>query len=126
MKAVVLIARLLLGLMFLVFGLNFFFHFIPAPPPPGIAGQYFGALYESHYLLFIGGVQVVGGVLLLINRYVPLALTILAPVIVNILLFHSLMFPHGLVPPTLATVCWFILFFHLREHFAGIFTQKTS
>jgi putative oxidoreductase len=126
MKIVVVIARLLMGLMFLVFGLNFFLHFIPAPPPPGLAGQYFGALYESRYLLFVGAVQVIGGALLLINRYVPLALTLLGPIIVNILLFHSLLFPHRLAPPILVTICWFILFFHLREHFAGIFTEKTS
>jgi uncharacterized membrane protein YphA (DoxX/SURF4 family) len=126
MKIVLLIARLLLGLMFTVFGLNIFLHFLPPPSLSGLAGQYFGALFQSHYILFVGAVQVIGGILLLINRYVPLALTLLGPVIVNILLFHSSMWPHGLVPPTLATIFWFILFFHLREYFAGIFTARTS
>jgi putative oxidoreductase len=126
MKIVLLLARIVMGLMFLVFGLNIFLHFIPTPPPPGLAGQYFGALFLSHYIHFVGIIQIIGGLLLLTNRYVPLALTLLGPVIVNILLFHMLLFPHNLAPPTLVTICWFLLFFHLREHFAGIFTPKTS
>lgn len=126
MKILILVARLLMGLTFLVFGLNTFLHFIPAPPPPGLAGQFASALFLSHYLLFIGAVQVIGGALLLVNRYVPLALTLLGPVIVNILLFHALLFPHNLVPPTLVTLCWFLLFFHLQEYFRPLFTQKTN
>jgi len=68
MKTASLIARLLLGLIFLVFGLNGFLHFIPMPPPTGVAGQYFGAIFASHYWVVIFGVQVIGGLLLLINR----------------------------------------------------------
>src|ERR1700682_6284266 len=97
MKITALIARFLLGIIFLVFGLNGFLHFIPASPPSGTAGQFVGALFVSHYLIVVFLFQLISAVLLLINRYVPLALTLLAPVIVNILLFHVLMAPSGLL-----------------------------
>ena len=89
MKILTHISRFLLGLIFLVFGLNGFLHFIPMPPPSGVAGQFLGAMFVSKYLLVVSGLQVISGALLLINRYVPLALTILGPIIVNILLFHG-------------------------------------
>ena len=79
MKIVVLIVRLLFGLVFLVFGLNAFLQFLNGPIPGGVAGQFLQALFQSHYVLAIGAVQAVGGT---INRYVPLALTILEPAIV--------------------------------------------
>jgi putative oxidoreductase len=91
MKIVTTISRLLLGLLFTVFGLNGFLHFISTPPPSGVAGQFFGALFVSNYLVPIFALQVISGILLLVNRFVPIALTILGPIIVNILLFHVLM-----------------------------------
>jgi putative oxidoreductase len=91
MRIASVIARYLAGVIFLVFGLNGFLNFIPLPPPGGIAGQFMGALYASHYLWVIFAFQVIAGVLLLVNRYVPLAVAILAPVLVNILTFHALM-----------------------------------
>lgn len=124
MKIAVSIARILLGLLFLVFGLNGFLHFIPMPPPTGLAGQYLGVLFVSHYLTFIFLVQVVGGVLLLVNRFVPLALVLLGPVLVNILLFHSLMAPAGLPLALVATVLWLIVFRGVRPAFAGVFAQR--
>src|SRR6202790_5691396 len=90
MKTASVIARYLAGVIFLVFGLNGFLNFIPLPPPGGIAGQFMGALYASHYLWVIFAFQVIAAVLLLANRYVPLAVAVLAPVIVNILFFHAL------------------------------------
>src|SRR6266403_2104044 len=84
MKIVTTISRLLLSLIFTVFGLNGFLHFIPMPPRSGVAGQFFGALFVSKYLLFVFALQVISGVLLLVNRFVPLALTILASIIANI------------------------------------------
>ena len=83
-----------------LFGLNGFLHFIPMPPPSGVAGQFLGAMFVSKYLLVVSGLQVISGALLLINRYVPLALTILGPIIVNILLFHDLMNPAGRRSPS--------------------------
>src|ERR1700675_4976079 len=96
MKIAALIARILLGLVFLVFGLNGFLQFIPGVLPPGLAGQFLNALMESHYVLFVSAFQVAGGMLLLVNRYLPLGLTILGPVIVNIVLYHLLLDRTGL------------------------------
>jgi putative oxidoreductase len=126
MKIVVLIARILLGLVFTVFGLNGFLHFIPMAPPPGLAGQYMVALFLSHYLVAIFLVQLVGGLLLLVNRFVPLALTLLGPVVVNILLFHSCMAPAGLPLALFTTVLWFVVFAGVRSAFAGLFAQRVE
>jgi uncharacterized membrane protein YphA (DoxX/SURF4 family) len=126
MKIAALIARILLGLLFLVFGLNGFFHFIPSPPPPGLAGQYLGALFVSHYLVFVFLVEIAGGALLLANRFVPLALILLGPVIVNILLFHSLMAPAGLPIALFATILWGTIFFSVRRAFTGVFAQRVE
>jgi putative oxidoreductase len=126
MKIVVLVARILLGLLFLVFGLNGFLHFIPMPPPTGLAGQYMGALFVSHYLVVVFLLQVVGGALLLAGRYIPLALLLLGPVLVNIVLFHSFMAPEGLPMALFATVLWLIVFAGVRSAFAGVFAQRVE
>ena len=124
MKTASAIARYLSGVIFLVFGLNGFLHFIPLPPPSGVAGQFMGALFVSHYLTLIFALQVIGGVLLLANRYVPLALAILAPVIVNILSFHALMAPSGLPLALFVTVLWALVFVHVRTAFAALFQAR--
>lgn len=124
MKIAFLASRLLLGLIFTVFGLNGFLHFLPQPPLPSVAGQFFGALYVSHYLAAIFLVQLLAGVLLLSNRFVPLALAALAPVIVNIALFHTCMSPHGYGPAVLAVVCWIVLFVRERAAFAPLFSAR--
>jgi putative oxidoreductase len=124
MKIAVLIARILLGLIFVFFGLNGFLHFLPAQLPPGVAGQFLGALFASHALLFIAAFQVIGGALLLIGRYIPLGLVILAPIIVNILIFHITMAPAGIVPGLVATILWFIVFAGHRSSFAGVLSAN--
>ena len=121
MRAISAIARYLAGVVFLVFGLNGFLNFIPMPPPAGIAGQFMGALYASHYLWLIFALQLVAGVLLLANRYVPLALAMLAPVIVNILSFHVLMAPSGLPLALFVAVLWAVIFVDVRPAFAALF-----
>ena len=126
MKILTHISRFLLGLIFLVFGLNGFLHFIPMPPPSGVAGQFLGAMFVSKYLLFVSGLQVISGALLLINRYVPLALTILGPIIVNILLFHGLMSPAGIGLAVLVTILWGVVFVSVRSAFAGIFQARVE
>ena len=105
MRTASVIARYLAGVIFLVMGLNGFLNFIPLPPPGGIAGQFMGALYVSHYLWVIFAFQVIAGVLLLVNRYVPLAVAVLAPVLANILTFHALMAPSGLRWPSSWLYC---------------------
>ena len=126
MKILTHISRFLLGLIFLVFGLNGFLHFIPMPPPSGVAGQFLGAMFVSKYLLFVSGLQVISGALLLIDRYVPLALTILGPIIVNILLFHSLMNPAGIGLAVFVTIFWGVVFVSVRSAFAGIFEARVD
>ena len=126
MKIAVLVARILLGLMFLVFGLNGFLNFLHMPMPPGPAGQYLGVLFVSHYLHAVMLVELIGGILLLSGQFVPLALVLLGPVIFNILLFHTFLFPAGFPPALFATLLWFIVFYGVRKAFAGIFAQKVT
>jgi len=126
MKTASTIARYLAGVIFLVFGLNGFLHFIPLPPPSGVAGQFMGALFVSHYLTLIFALQVIGAVLLLANRYVPLALAILAPVIVNIVSFHALTAPSGLPLALFVTVLWALVFVHVRSAFTGLFQSRSA
>jgi putative oxidoreductase len=124
MKIAVLVARILLGLTFLVFGLNGFLNFLHMPMPPGPAGQYMGVLFLSHYLHVVFLLEVVGGVLLLSGQFIPLGLVLLGPVLFNILLFHTFLFPAGFPPALFATLLWFIVFYGVRKAFAGIFVQK--
>jgi putative oxidoreductase len=126
MKITSLIARYLLGFIFFVFGLNGFLHFIPSPPPPGVAGQFFGALFVSHYLVVVFLLQLIPAVLLLINRYVPLALVMLGPVIVNIFLFHAFMAPSGLPLALVVVVLWLLVAASVRPAFSGIFQQRVA
>lgn len=124
MRTAAAVARYLAGAIFLIMGLNGFLHFIPFPPPPGIAGQFMGALYVSHYLWVIFAFQVIAGALLLANRYVPLAVALLAPVIVNILTFHALMAPSGLPLAFFVAVLWTLVFIDVRPAFAGLFQSR--
>src|SRR5437867_6332851 len=105
MKILTIIARVLLGLIFVFFGSNAFLHFLPMPPlPQGLAGLYLKAFLDSGYVYVIGGMQVIAGLLLLIGRFVPLGLTVLAAVIFSIWAFHILMAPAGLPPALVVTV----------------------
>ena len=121
MKIATIIARSLLGLIFLVFGSNMFLHFIPMPPPPeGPAREFMTALFLSHYLYVVGALQVVGGVLLFTGRWTPLGLTLVGPVIVNILCFHVLMAPAGLPMAIVVSLLALFLLWRYRDHFAGL------
>src|SRR3984893_8039748 len=124
MRIASVIARYLAGVIFLVMGLNGFLNFIPLPPPGGIAGQLMGALYVSHYLWVIFAFQVIAGVLLLVNRYVPLAVAILAPVLVNIITFHALMAPSGLPRALFVALLWIVIFIDVRPAFSGLFQSR--
>lgn len=127
MKIGTSIARLLLGLIFVFFGLNGFFHFLDmGPMPTGLAGQFIGALAQSHYFWVVAALQVIGGALLLINRFVPLGLVLLGPVIVNILLYHLFLNPAGISMAIVVTILWFIVFYWHRQYFSGIFVRRTT
>ena len=124
MKIGFLIARILLGLIFVVFGLNGFLNFLDMGPlPSGLAGQFMGALFVSHYYWVIAALQVAGGALLLVNQFVPLALMLLGPIIVNIICYHVFLNPSGAAPAAVVTVLWLIVFYRNRQHFSGIFVQ---
>jgi putative oxidoreductase len=126
MRIASVIARYLAGMIFLVMGLNGFLNFIPFPPPGGIAAQFMGALYASHYLWVIFAFQVIAGVLLLADRYVPLAVAVLAPVIVNILTFHALMAPSGLPLALFVAILWAAIFSDVRPAFSGLFQSRVD
>jgi putative oxidoreductase len=121
MKVLTVIARILLGLIFVFFGSNGLLHFLPMPPlPQGVAGEFLHSFFASGYVYVISSFQLVGGLLLLIGRFVPLGLTILGAVIVNIWAFHLLMAPEGLPPAVVVTVLELFLVWSYRDRFAGI------
>jgi putative oxidoreductase len=125
-KILTLVARILLGLLFVVFGLNGFLNFLNmGSPPAGLAGQFIGALFQSHYFWVVAALQIAGGALLLVNRYVPLGLVLLGPVIVNIILYHVFMNLGGIVLPIVVVILWVIVFYAHRQYFSGIFAQRT-
>jgi uncharacterized membrane protein YphA (DoxX/SURF4 family) len=122
MRIAAIVARLLLGLVFFVFGLNGFLQFMPNPPPTPAAGAFFGALFATHYMFaLIFGTQVIGGALLLLGVMVPFALTILAPVIVNIVAFHIFLSPALLPMALVVAAVELFLAWHYRAAFAPLF-----
>jgi putative oxidoreductase len=121
MKIATIISRVVLGLIFVTFGLNMFLNFIPMPPPPeGPAREFMTALFMSHYVYVVGALQVVGGLILLSGRWIPLGLTLVGPVIVNIVGFHVLMAPAGLPMALVVSFLALFLLWRYREHFAGL------
>jgi putative oxidoreductase len=124
MKIAVMIARILLGLIFFVFGLNVYLHFIPNQTMPGDAGALAGLLFVHGWFTFIGILYVVGGFLLIIGRYVPLGLVLLGPIIVNILLFHATLAPSGIVPGLVCAALEIFLIYAFRSAFMGIFQHR--
>jgi putative oxidoreductase len=122
MKIAILIVRILLGLMFFVFGMNGILHFLPAPAMPPSDATTFATILMTHkYMTVVSLLQVIAGLLLLVGRFVPLALTILGPIIVNILLFHILLEPHGIAGGILAALLELFLIFVYRLSFKGLF-----
>lgn len=121
MKTLTIIARTLLGLIFVVFGLNAFFHFMPLPPPKGEwAGEFMKALFMSHYFYAIKCFEISGGLLLLSGRFSALGLTLIGPVLVNILLFHIFMDPSGLPFGAIMAALALFLLWRYRGSFAGL------
>ena len=120
-------ARLALGAIFTVFGLNAFLHFIPQPPPSGLAAVFVGGLGASGYLFpLLKGTEVLVGLALLSNRFVPLALTVLAPIVVNIVAFHAFLAPAGIAMPLVIVALGLYLAYTERAVFAPILQAKSS
>ncbi len=127
MKKVFIIARYLLGLMFTVFGLNGFLNFIHQPPPTNpLAIQFFVAISSSHFAAFFFAVQLIGGLLLLSGYFVPLALTLLAAELYNILAFHLTLSPATIPPALVACVLWVLVFLEYRRSFKHILAAKPA
>jgi uncharacterized membrane protein YphA (DoxX/SURF4 family) len=120
-------ARIVLGLIFLVFGLNGFLHFLPQPPMSGPPADFIGALAATGYMFpLIKGTEVVAGALLLSGRYVPLALTLLAPVVVNIVGFHAFLAPAGIFLPLLIVALEILLAWAYRAAFRGVLRPRAE
>jgi putative oxidoreductase len=127
MRITSIVARYLLGLMFTVFGLNGFLNFIHQPPPTNpLALQFLVTVSESHFAAFFFAIQLLGGLLLLSGYFVPLALTLLAAVLYNILAFHLTLAPASIPPALVACVLWVLVFLQYRESFKGIFSAKPA
>lgn len=122
MKTAVLIARILLGLVFFVFGLNFYIHFIPAQLPPGDAGVLMQMMFKHGWFTFYGLLYIAGGLLILIGRFVPVGLVLLGPIIVNILLFHVAFDLAHIGMGIVVAVLEIFLIYAYREHFKPLFT----
>ena len=120
MEIVIIIVRILLGLLFVVFGLNGWFHFIPLPPRQGRAAEFIGAMIGTGYFNVILILQVVGGLLVLIGISVPLGLILLGPVIVNIMMFHLFMDRKGIGLALFILVLSLFLLWQYRASFAGL------
>ncbi|MDE3098249.1 MAG: DoxX family protein [Verrucomicrobiota bacterium] len=120
MKIATIIARVLLGLVFAVFGSNKFLRFLPNPPMQGAGAQFMGAMFETHYICVVASCEVIGGLLLLTGRFVPLGLTLVGPVVVNILAFHTFMDPAGLPIALVVSTLALFLLWRYRENFAGL------
>jgi hypothetical protein len=119
-------ARVFLGLLFTVFGLNGFLGFIPQPEPTADGGAFLGALAAAGYMFpLIKGTEVVAGVLLLSNRFVPLALTLLAPVTVNILAYHLVLDPAPGMAIVINTVMVFLAYSY-RDSFRSVLQAKAE
>jgi len=120
MKIATIISRSLLGIVFLTFGANKFLNFMPAPPVTGEAGQFIGAMFATHYIFVVALCEVVGGLLLLTGRYAPLGLTLVGPVVVNILAFHTFMAPSGLPVAFVVSALALFLLWSYRANFSGL------
>ena len=127
MKLAAIIARYLLGLIFTVVGLNGFLNFIHQPPLANpLAIQFLVSTSASHFAAFFFAVQVLGGLLLLSGFFVPLALTLLAAELYNILAFHLTLAPASIAPALVASVLWVLVFLQYRPTFTGVLAAKPA
>jgi putative oxidoreductase len=120
MKIATVIARILLGLLFAVLGSNAFLQFMPMPKMSGPSGDFIGAMASTGYLQWVAAFQVLGGIILIIGRYVPLGLTLLGPIVVNIVLYHVCMDRTGTPIALVVAILFAFLLWRYRDAFAGV------
>ena len=120
------IARILLGTVFFVFGLNGFLQFLPMPPLPDAAGAFLGALVSAQFLPVVKAIEVIAGAMLLAGRFVPLALLLLAPIVVSIVLFHGVLAPEGMALPILTVALELYLAWSYRDAFRGVLAARAQ
>lgn len=117
-------SRVILGLLYVVFGLNFFFQFLQMPPPPEAGGQFLGALFATGYIFpIIKTIEIVAGLALISGFFVPLALLLLAPITVNILLYHTILDPAGAGLAIALTVLSLLVAWGYRARFASVVSR---
>jgi len=128
MKIAIIMSRVLLGLGFIISGLNILYPFLPMPPPPeGLVAQFMGVMFPTHWMALVGLVQLVGGILVILGRTAPLGLVLLGPVLVNILSFHIfLQGGQGIAPGLVFSVLEIFLIYAYRRYFRAIFTASAS
>ncbi|MDQ6656226.1 MAG: hypothetical protein M3Y80_10485 [Verrucomicrobiota bacterium] len=125
MNVLTIIARVVLGFVFVVFGSNAFLHFIPMPPLPATpAGNFIGAMIATHYIDAVAIFEIIGGLLLLVGRYVPLGLALLGPVVVNILLYHVFMDRAGSAPGIIVALLSLFLLVRYRSAFRPLLMAR--
>ena len=121
------IARYLLGLVFFVFGLNGFLNFIPTPPPdPKVVPFMTGLMSTGYFFPLLKATEVTCGGLLLSNRFVPLALVVLSPIIVQISAFHFVLAPSGIGMVALVLVLQVYLAWTYRSYFRRVLIAKAE
>lgn len=127
MKTVVLVSRMLLGVIFFVFGLNAFFPFIPVPPLQGMAGNFVGALVQSGYFFpFLKTLETLGGLMLILGLFMPMVLVVLFPITLNIMLFHLFLGLEGMPIAILMLLAHLMLLYAHKNYYKGLFVMKTS
>ena len=129
MKIAILISRFLLGMGFIIFGLNILHPFMTSPPAPegSLVAQFVAVMVPSHWIEFVGVLQLFGGLLLIIGRTAPLGLVVLGPILVNILAFHIfLQGGQGIAPGLVFSVLEIFLIYAYRSYFRGIVTANAS
>jgi putative oxidoreductase len=129
MKIAIIIARVLIGLGFVIFGANILHQFMPMPPPPegSPTAQFMAVMVPTHWMMVVGFFQLLGGILVLIGGTAPLGLALLAPVLVNILSFHVfIMGGEGIAPGLVFSVLELFLIYAYRNNFRGLFTTQAK
>lgn len=126
MNKAIPVTRNLLGIIFVVFGLNYFLNFIPMPKSEGLPAQFMGALFVSGFLMIVKVLEIAGGVFLLSKRFAPLGLVLLGPIVVNIMLFDIFLAQAFNPLGSLVLVLEVFLVWSYRQNFVGIFSAPKS